>query len=290
MRILAVMIRGLVSLALLLILITLGAIARGFWLIHRTYDRPVAARTVAADSTRIARGAHLAQIVCAGCHASDPDSLPTGGAANLGAEARPALGELWAPNLTAGGALAGYGDAEIDRAMRQGIRHDATGMVVMPSRDLRALTPADGDAIIAYLRSLPAVRRDVPERNLNVYGYLFLGLGLLPTSVQDPSPPPRDVTESPTLEYGAYLVAIAGCRSCHGPTLHGGSAGPGVHAPDIASPARQISLHLFERAVRSGVGFDGHALDPHRMPWLTYRHLTELEMAVIYEYTRASLP
>jgi mono/diheme cytochrome c family protein len=290
MRILAVLFRGLVTLMLLLIVIALGAIARGYWLLHRTYDRPIAARTVATDSARIARGAHLARIVCASCHAPAPDSLPTGSGANFAAAVKPAMGRLWAPNLTPGGALQGYGDGEIDRAMRQGIRHDETAMVVMPSSELRALTAADGDAIIAYLRSLPAVRHTVPDRNLNAYGYLFLGLGLLPTSVQDSAPPPRDITESPTLEYGGYLVAITGCRQCHGPTLHGGHAGPGVRAPDIATPARQVSLHLFERAVRNGVGLDGRTLDPHRMPWPAYRQLTDLEMAVIYESARASLP
>jgi mono/diheme cytochrome c family protein len=288
MRILAVLVRVLVSLTLLLILITLGAVTRGYWLVHRIYDRPVAARTVTGDSIRIARGAHLTRIACASCHAPGPDSLPTGSAFNLAATAM--MGRLFAPNLTPGGVLKVYGDAEIDRAMRQGIRRDETALVDMPSRDLRALSPSDGDAIIAYLRSLPAVKGDLPERNLNTYGYLFLGLGLVPTSVQDVSPPPRDITESPTLEYGGYLVAIAGCRQCHGTTLHGGSAGPGMRAPDIATPARQVSLHLYERAVRTGVGLDGHALDPRRMPWLTYRHLTDFEMAVIYEYARASLP
>jgi mono/diheme cytochrome c family protein len=289
MRILAVLVRVLVSLTLVSILITAGAIGRGYWLVHRVYDRPVPSRTVVTDSARVSRGRHLAGIVCASCHAPGPDSLPTGSAGNFAAEAAPALGQLWAPNLTPGGVLTRYGDAELDRAMRQGLRRDATSLVVMPSDDLRALTPGDGDAIIAYLRSLPAVPHTVPERRFNAYGYLFLGLGLLPTSAQDPSPPPAEITESPTLEYGGYLVAIAGCRQCHGTTLHGGSAGPGMRAPDIATPARQVSLHLYERAVRTGVGLDGHALDPRRMPWLTYRHLTDFEMAVIYEYARASL-
>jgi hypothetical protein len=42
--------------------------------------------------------------------------------------------------------------------------------------------------------------------------------------------------------------------------------------------------------VRNGVGLDGRSLDPNRMPWPTYRHLSDLEMAVIFEDARASLP
>lgn len=286
MRIISVFVRGLVLLTTLLLLCALVAIGRGYWLLHRYYDRPVAARTSPPDSTQLARGGHLAGLACAGCHSPDSGPVLSGSASNFGDEATPKMGTLWAPNLTPGGVLASYSDAEIERALRQGIRSDGTALVLMPSRDLRALSGADMDAILAFLRAQPRVDRPVPARKLNAFGYLFLGLGLVPTSAQDPSRTPPEVVESPGAEYGAYMVAVAGCRECHGPTLHGGSAGPGVTAPDIATLAAQVSPMLFQRAVRMGIRPDGRALDPQRMPWMNYRSLTDVEMTAIYEYAR----
>jgi mono/diheme cytochrome c family protein len=286
MRILSVLVRGLVLLTTLLILVALAAIGRGYWLLHRVYDRPVATRSLSADSANVARGAHLAALSCSGCHSPDHGDVLSGSAANFADEATPKMGTLWAPNLTPGGVLAAYSDAEIERAMREGIRRDGTALVVMPCEDLRSLSPGDMDAILAFLHSQPSVDRRVPARHLNAFGYLFLGAGLIPTSVQDRSRIPPEVHELPGAEYGAYMVAVTGCRGCHGSSLHGGSAGPGISAPDIATLARQVSLPLFQRAVRMGVGPDGRALDPKRMPWINYRTLTDVEMASIYEYTR----
>ncbi|MFI5372015.1 MAG: c-type cytochrome [Candidatus Eisenbacteria bacterium] len=286
MKILSLLVRGLVLLTTLLILLALAAIGRGYWLLHRVYDRPVAARSLSVDSVKVARGAHLAALSCSGCHSPDHGNVLSGSAGNFAAEPTPKMGTLWAPNLTASGVLAAYSDAEIERAMREGIRRDGTALVVMPSVDLRWLSPSDMDAILAFLHSQPRVDRVLPARHLNASGYLFVGAGLIPTSVQERSRTPAEVPEEPGAEYGAYMVAVTGCRQCHGPTLHGGSAGPGMSAPDIASLAQQGSLKLFERAVRMGVGHDGRALDPQRMPWITFRTLSDVEMASIYEYAR----
>ena len=106
----------------------------------------------------------------------------------------------------------------------------------MPSQAYRNLSDADVQALVAYLRSQPAVDNPQPARNLNVLAALFLGAGMFPPSAQAPV---GSVTAPPagaTAEYGEYLVPIGGCADCHGVKLDGvpqqflRAAGAGVEA------------------------------------------------------------
>lgn len=66
-----------------------------------------------------------------------------------------------APNLTPGGELAHWSDAEITRALREGIRPGgATLNPFMPWKETRMLTDDEIAALIRYLRSVPAQAYD----------------------------------------------------------------------------------------------------------------------------------
>ncbi|MFN3936298.1 MAG: c-type cytochrome [Gemmobacter sp.] len=69
----------------------------------------------------------------------------------------------YAPNITPGGRVAEWSDAELALAIREGLRPD--GSLIgppMPFAVYRGLSDTDLDAIVAYLRTVPAVDNTVP--------------------------------------------------------------------------------------------------------------------------------
>jgi mono/diheme cytochrome c family protein len=67
-----------------------------------------------------------------------------------------------AANLTPGaGGIAALSDAEVRRAIREGVRPDGTPLRVMP-RQYTVMTDAGVTALVAYLRSLPPVDNGAP--------------------------------------------------------------------------------------------------------------------------------
>lgn len=90
-------------------------------------------------------------------------------------------------NLTPAGRLADYTDGEIMRVLREGVDKDRRPLIMMGIVRVRHMSDEDLEAVIAYLRSQPAVENDVP---LPLDQPTFLaaimgGAGLLPP----PQPP-----------------------------------------------------------------------------------------------------
>lgn len=224
---------------------------------------PVPAFTVAATPARIAHGERLAYL-CAACHSSTGDLPLDGGRENF-AEG---IGTLYAPNLTPAGPLAGWSDGEIVRALRGGVDKAGRALSIMPSEDYRRLSDADAAALVAYLRAQPPVVRDLPVKRLNLVGAVLFGVGVYPSSVQEPLIAPVTAPlRAPTPAYGRYLVGVAGCATCHGEELTGGTPNPFVPAgPDLLASATWSDA-AFARAMRSGVTPSGRVLDPEAMPW-----------------------
>ncbi len=62
-----------------------------------------------------------------------------------------------AANLTPGGELAGWSDADIMRALREGKRPDGSALnPFMPWKATRYMTDDEIAALVRYLRSVPA--------------------------------------------------------------------------------------------------------------------------------------
>lgn len=122
----------------------------------------------AADESLLARGEYLARIMdCAGCHMPrGSDGIPlleaglSGG--TVGFEI-PGMGVFWAPNLTPSpSGLGGWSDLEIATAITGGLRPDGRSLApAMPWPAYATMSAGDVDAIVAYLKSLPAV--DAPR-------------------------------------------------------------------------------------------------------------------------------
>jgi mono/diheme cytochrome c family protein len=279
--------------ALGLVVLAVGALLavlaiHGYGLANGQEDRPLLALRVRPDPALRERGRHLAELACAGCHGAN-DSLPlAGGAANfLHEPGSPALGMLAAPNLTPGGALDRYSDAELGRAIREGLDARRRPMLVMPSNDFRPLSDRDLAALIAYLRSQPAVARATPPRRLSLPAYLLLGMQAIETSLQRPVVQPvAAVPEGPTPVYGEYLTGVLGCADCHGTDFRGGRNPLAPRGPDLQPSLASPTPERFERALREGVASGDRRLDPALMPWTVYRRLSDTEVAAIHQYLR----
>ena len=123
-----------------------------------------------ADQAQIDRGKYLTVLSgCSDCHTpgallGTPDMKRVMGGSDVGFGI-PGLGIFVGPNLTPDKetGLGAWTDAEIIAAMTTGTRPDGRILTgVMPFEALSHLTPADAQAIVAYLRSLPPVKNAVP--------------------------------------------------------------------------------------------------------------------------------
>jgi hypothetical protein len=218
------------------------AIARG----HGKHDaapmappRDAAAGDASAQpNDRLARGEYLVHHVslCVECHS---ERLPSGAfdrkrllagvrdAFDLDPE-DPTRGTMHTRNLTPDDetGLGEWSDDEIKNAFMHGMTRD--GRVLhwtMPYWIYHLLTPQDADAIVAYLRALPPIRHELPERQplpIEPAEAYHLPDHVVPRSTLDPALP-----EFEAAERGRYLASGAGlCIYCHTPPPDDGTDMP----------------------------------------------------------------
>ncbi len=263
---------GIILAGLLTLLLTLVLVVAliGFVKLNTPQNNPVTNVKVQGTPDQIARGENFAGF-CAGCH-SMTGKPPLDGSKGNFLEGGPPLVEvtLYPPNLTPGGPLKNWTDGEIIRAIREGIDKNGRGLFIMPSEVFHNLSDADVQAIVAYLRSQPEVKRDTPPTSFNVVGAVFVGAGIFSTSAQTPiSQPVVAPPAGATADYGKYLVSVLGCRVCHGENLAGGTPsefGPPA-GPNLTAIVPKWSEADFVKTIRTGTDPTGHALDPNKMPW-----------------------
>ena len=276
---------GLVALVAVLLV---ALLVTGWNLANEHEKNPVPELRVTPDSSLIARGDHIARMVCSNCHGESHTPPLAGGSEDYFViPGGPPIGHLFAPNITPGGRLALYSDGELSRAIREGVNHEGRPMLVMPSDQFHGMSDRDLAAMIAWLRAQPAVSHEVPRKQLTPVAYLILGLHQFETSHMLPVPRPiPDVPEGMSAAYGEYIVGMLGCRSCHGSDLKGGHKGqfPPL-GPNLLALVAAHDVGQFELAVRKGISArDGHALDPEGMPYRTYANLTDTEVGAVYAY------
>ncbi|MCP1913817.1 mono/diheme cytochrome c family protein [Bradyrhizobium elkanii] len=128
---------------------------------------------------KVAYGAYLAGLAhCLGCHtppgangAPDYDHLKGAG----GRSFHPIAGKLVrGANITSDKetGIGSWTDAEVKRAITKGIDRDGRQLVPpMPYPYFKNMTPEDLDALVAYIRTLPAISNKV-EPNVSLEAYL----------------------------------------------------------------------------------------------------------------------
>lgn len=138
----------------------------------------------------------------------------------------PAIGKIYSANLTPY-ALANKSDAEIALTIRHGLKADGTTVVFMPSYEYQFLSKSDIAAIIAYLRSVPAVEKASTPVEIGPIGKMLYLFGKMPVltpaaMIDHQAGFTSKPLEAATAEFGEYLVNSA-CIGCHGKDLSGGA-------------------------------------------------------------------
>ncbi len=277
------------GLATLLFALLFFVIGKGVYDLTRSY--PVAAVNVTIEGTpdQVARGKHLAGFLCASCHTENGE-LPLSGGKNLSEDSGLPLGDVYPPNITPGGKIKDLTDADIFRILRSGVEPSGrlTAMAFFPVRNL---SDDDAKAVIAYLRTAPAVEGSRPPLSASPVLAAFVGLGFITSPgaelpVQPVSGPPKAVTK----EYGEYVANFGDCRGCHGEKLDGNAPPP---APPGASNLTVIvpkwSKDDFFKTMRTGVDPTGHQVQPP-MPWKTIGKLDDVELEALYLYLHSLAP
>ena len=145
----------------------------------------------------------------------------------------PGVAKLHAPNLTRIASTAS--DADLDRAIRQGIGHNGKALFVMPSQQFQYLSDAETSALIAAIRSFPVGGEDSPPLQVGPLGRIGVVTGKFQTApaMMAAYRAERLPDLGPQLAHARHLVET-GCTECHGPALHGKEVKPGTVSPDLA--------------------------------------------------------
>ena len=266
-----------------------------------------------ADSAVIARGHYLVWSAgpCAGCH-GDPAQHE---ARDAGAEVPlsggftfdiPA-GKFHVPNITSD-LETGIGripDSLIARALRYGVRHD--GRVLLPFMEFQNLADDDLEAIVSYLRTLPATPHAVPAHQPNTLGKVLTAT-VFATPTGPAKKPPARSPRGATVANGKYLVeGVSLCGSCH--TQRNSGSGQFTGAPfagstgfvDDFNPKRTWSPPNITSDPKTGklgtLSEDefvarlraGRVIPGSPMPWQNFKNMNEDDLRAIYKFL-ASLP
>ena len=164
----------------------------------------------APDPKLVERGAYLAKAgACGVCHtAVGPTGPDFANAYAGGLEMPDPMGAWRTPNITQdkGTGIGAWTDDQIGRAIREGVRPDGSQLyVIMPYMHYNRLTDDDTKALVAFLRTLPAIQKVVaPNKDLK----------LMP---KIPAPKPANAPDvvDDQLKHGEYMATIMLCGHCH---------------------------------------------------------------------------
>jgi mono/diheme cytochrome c family protein len=253
------------------------------------------------------------------CHGSQgghsPEDPPSGGSEIDATEIGPGFGFIYVSNITPDPetGIGAWSDGELVRSLREGL--DREGRVLFPAMEAelwRGLSDEDALALVAYLRSLPPVRNEVPANRFSFVAKALIALGIMKPQPAITAPvvaPPRGATA----EYGEYLASHASmCAGCHTPRspntgeydltqpLAGGIFALGLPeegysatgsnlTPDVATGIGDWSEEQFMIAMRTGLRPDGTVMLPF-MPWPSYNRWSEDDLRAVWLYLTSLEP
>jgi|HubBroStandDraft_6_1064221.scaffolds.fasta_scaffold197462_2 mono/diheme cytochrome c family protein len=189
---------------------------------HPVTDGPTATELLSqpiADSipnaTQLRRGQYLvAAGDCMSCHQRDGGKALAGG---LGLSTP--FGVIYSANITSDKetGIGNWSDDQFYRAMHDGIDNEGNNLYpAFPYPWFRLIGREDDDAILAFLKTTPAVRYTPPTNDLHFplnFRSLVKGWNLLYLGSQEFAP---DAGQSTEWNRGAYLVNGPGhCSQCH---------------------------------------------------------------------------
>jgi len=213
-------------------------------------------------------------------------------------------GVLISPNLTPHETgLGDWTDEEIEAALRIGVNRDGRRLhPLMPYPNFFRWAESDMQALIMYLRTIPAVENEIVQTGPSGDG---IAPELIVVEEELPQMPPDASDE---IALGQYLsINVMSCGECHTPLdpetgapdfdlwLAGGQAYAGpwgiVYGGNITPHETGLAgweAEDYERVLREGVRIDGRRLV--FMPWEDYKGATEEDMAAVIAYLQSLTP
>jgi hypothetical protein len=274
--------------------------------------RPLSSRSFERTQQRLERGRYIATALsgCIYCHSrhdwATPGTPIVPGMEGAG-DIQPYVdlpGRIVAANLTPDPetGAGNWTDDQLARSIREGIGHDGRALFpLMPYPHFREMSDEDLASVIVYLRSLPAVRHELPKTEI------IFPVKYLIRSVPEPvtSPVGETTGTSDLVKRGAHLVNLAGCGDCHTPMVKGQSvpgmefaggavlSGPwgNVASANLTPDASGIPYYdeaLFVQALHSGY-VQARPLHPI-MPAMVYINLTDSDLKAMFAYLRTLKP
>lgn len=281
---------------------------------HLTFDAPYPAVSASTDSAVVARGHYIVRTLapCAACHGAAAtregffrgDDVPLVGGFVF--DIPP--GEFYSRNLTPDSAtgLGGVSDQAIARALRFGVGHD--GRALLPFMEMQGLADDDLQAVVSYLRTMPAVHNEVPPHHFNVLGKVVKAT-VLAKPVGPATPPPPVAPRGATLETGRYLVeSVSLCWACHtersqmtgeltGPRFGGAriftESDDPTHRwapPNITSDKETGRLGAWTEDQFVARFREGRRIPRSPMPWQAFQRMNEEDLRAIYRYLKSVPP
>jgi mono/diheme cytochrome c family protein len=259
--------------------------------ITRVWDVPEQTIQVSTDAAALERGRHLAVTRgCTECHAAD-----------LGGQVMSDdgfIGYVASANLTGGkGGIATMSDAQIARTLRHGLKRDGRSVMIMPALDYFPMNDEDVGALIAYLRTVSPVDRELGAARVGpgarvlmvLAEKVFLSAEMVDHQAARAPRPEAAVTP----EYGKYVGAV--CMGCHGTDYAGGlvNGPPGTPASANLTPAGALANwneEQFLKALRTGVRPDGRQIETRAMPWNAFAQMDETETRAIWAFLKTLPP
>ncbi|HLO29010.1 MAG TPA: c-type cytochrome [Anaerolineales bacterium] len=260
--------------------------------LNKKYEVAPSDITLPADAASLEYGKHRAETLCEGCHGADLSGVE-------GWFNAPPIGTIDSANLTSGkgGVGAEFTTEDYVRAIRHGIDREGKPIFMTAVVSTAHLSDEDLGAIIAYLKTIPAVDHQLKPRHFTPMARILLSVGVLGKLPAEAVSHDIHVTAPPrgtSAEYGEYLVNTNDCRVCHGQKLNGGPyPNPTITkiSPNL-TPGGEPGFWTedqFINTIRTGKTPGGHALDPEFMPWKNYRLFSDAELKAIWLYLQ-SLP
>ena len=233
--------------------------------------RPTTVRA-AVTPEAIAAGGHLVAVAgCGLCHGRDLAGKM------LGAAGSPVA----APNLTR--VAARRTDAELDHAIRGGVRPNGTSEFGMPSHVYVGFTDAETASILGYLRSLKPLGAVTVRPPPGFMQRVDLAVGFMHPEVGRISGARPPIDLGLRFQAGRHLAAIS-CGQCHGTDLAGGHGAPG---PDMMVRGG-YSRAQFHALMRTGDTPAGRELGlMSETARASFVHFTDPEIDAIYDYLDA---
>ena len=196
-----------------------------------------------------------------------------------------------ASNLTGGAPGGAMSDEEFEQALRHGIGRDGRKLFVMPSSEYTYLSDQDVANVLAWIRTLPAVERELPDRTFGPIGRTMIALGKVPFQpdllAADSNAKHLERPDgSDPAQLGYYYTRL--CIGCHGPDLAGAppvdpAAPPGANLTP-AGNLRNWTLDQFRTVFATGRTPEGKMLNPAFMPWTAIGKARPDEIQAIWAY------